>query len=351
MNIFTIILGTRFSVLMKLVLRNGITLYPKYLLRFFMLLLNSLISSSLILAERKNYGKKTRETVISEAPVFIIGHWRTGSTLLHQLISLDPGFTAPNMVQTVVPDHLLFSTKYYVPILNKAMPRYRPMDQVALTPFTPQEEEFALIRMGSVSPIEQLIFPRGQGYFLKGYENYVPAGKELERWKKNLLTFFKKISLQTGKRIISKNPYHSMRMELLAEMFPGAKFIHITRDPMIVVPSTIRMWDIVADQNGLKRGWKSPGTGETTSVLKAYLDRVAESHAKLDNPFTELCFEDLEKAPVESLKKIYSDLDLNWPEELETRIRHFMEKNRDYQKNSYALSKEEQDVIRKVFPA
>jgi len=241
MNVFTIILGTRFSVLMKLILRNGISLYPKYIARFLLLLVNSLITSSLILAEKKNYGRKTRDTAINLPPIFIIGHWRTGSTLLHQLISLDPQFTAPTLIQTVIPDHLLFSTKYYVPILEKASPKSRPMDNVPLSPAEPQEEEFALIRMGSVSPVEKLIFPGGKGYFLDGYDQYVPGGKKLESWKKNLLTFYKKITLQTGKQIISKNPYHTMRIELLAEMFPGAKFIHISRNPMIVVPSTIRM--------------------------------------------------------------------------------------------------------------
>ncbi len=345
MNIFTIILGTRFSVLMKLIFRNGISLRLVYLVRFLMLLMNSLIASTLILAEKRNYGRKTRETEIALAPVFIVGHWRTGSTLLHQLISLDPQFTAPTMVQTVIPDHLVFSTKYYVPILKKALPKSRPMDNVALTPFEPQEEEFALIRMGSESPVEKLIFPRGEGYFLKGYDRYVPSGKNLEKWKKNLVTFFKKITLQTGKQIISKNPYHTMRMELLAEMFPGARFIHITRDPMKVVPSTIHMWNIVADGNSLKRGWKEPNVSDTISVLRDFLGYVAEVRKKLDNPFAEIRFEELEADPVRMLKKIYSELDLQWSDAFETAARKFLSANSSYKKNIYKLTAEEQETI------
>ena len=42
--------------LMRLILRNGISLYPVYLARFMMLIMNSLISSALTLAEKKlNY--------------------------------------------------------------------------------------------------------------------------------------------------------------------------------------------------------------------------------------------------------------------------------------------------------
>ncbi len=345
MKVITIILGTRFSVLMRLILRNGISLYPKYIARFLLLLVNSLISSTLILAEKRNYERKTRETILPKAPIFIIGHWRTGSTLLHQLINLDPQFTAPTLVQTVIPDHLLFSTKYYVPILEKATPKSRPMDNVALSPHEPQEEEFALIRMGSISPVEQLIFPSGEGYFLKGYKHYVPEGKQLEYWKKNLLTFFKKITLQTGLQIVSKNPYHTKRIEVLADMFPGAKFIHITRDPLVVVPSTIRMWNIVADQNSLKRGWNKPTVEETATVLKEYQDHVAKARRVMDHQITELRFEDLEKDPLACLKHIYTQLDLFWSGEFESAVRKFLAGNKTYQKNSYNLSAGEKETI------
>lgn len=346
MKIFTIILGTRFSVLMKLFFRNGISIRPVYLVRFLLLLLNSLIASSLILVEKKNFGKKTRESAFTKAPVFIIGHWRTGSTLLHQLINLDPNFTAPTMVQTVIPEHLLFSTRYYVPILKRAMPESRPMDNVALSPFEPQEEEFALIRMGSESPVEKLIFPSGRDYFLSGYDQYVPSGKKLDVWKLNLLTFFRKITLQTGKQIISKNPYNTLRMELLAEMFPDAKFIHITRDPMVVVPSTIRMWNIVAEENKLKKGWTDPSVQEVALVLRDYLEHVAKQHQKLDHPIAELRFEDLENAPIDALKRIYSELDLQWSGEFEKALRFWLDSNKGYEKNSYKLSPEDQETIR-----
>ena len=348
MKIFTIILGTRFSVLMRMIFRNGITPYPVYIARFMMLFINSLISSALILAEKKNFRRKIRETRLTEAPVFIIGHWRTGSTLLHQLLNLDPQFTAPTMVQTTIPDHFLFSTKYYLPILKKAMPKTRPMDNVPLSPLQPQEDEFALIRMGSVSPMEKLIFPSGEGYFLDGYEHYIPQGRKLEAWKKNLLAFYKKISFLEGRSIVSKNPYHTMRMELLAGMFPGAKFIHITRDPMMVVPSTIRMWNIIARENKLKKDWKEPTVAETATVLRTYLDHVAEYRHRLDNPFTEVRFEELEKSPISVLKKIYSELEIPWTDGFETAVHEFLWVNEGFEKNTYELSTEERNAIQSI---
>ena len=342
----TIIMGIRFPVLMRLLLRNGITLYPKYILRFLVLLPNSLISSALTLAERKNYSKKIRETEISKPPIFIIGHWRTGTTLLHQLLNLDPRFTAPTMVQTVIPDHFLFSTKYYVPIMQRFLPKKRPMDNVKLTPFAPQEDEFALIRMGSESPLEKLIFPSGKHLFLEDNNACIPQGKNLEVWKKNLLTFYKKITLQTGKQIVSKNPAHTMRISLLAEMFPGARFIHITRDPLIVVPSSIRLWTIMAEDNALKRRWEIPTVGKVSGVMASFLESVDRERKKLGTQqFLEVQFEALEANPAKELKRIYSELGLQYSKTFESEVNQFLSDNKDYKKNSYHLSDEDQETI------
>ncbi|MEN8157812.1 MAG: sulfotransferase [Bacteroidota bacterium] len=342
----TIIMGIRFPVLLRLLFRNGITLYPKYIIRFLVLLQSSLISSVLTLVERKNYSKKIRETEITNPPVFIIGHWRTGTTLLHQLFSLDPRFTAPTMVQTTIPDHFLFSTRYYVPILKRFLPKKRPMDNVALTPFSPQEDEFALIRMGSESPLEKLIFPSGKHFFLKDFKAYIPQGEKLETWKKNLLTLYKKITLLTGRQIVSKNPAHTMRISLLAEMFPGARFIHITRDPLTVVPSAIRLWSIMAEENGLKHRRKTPTAGEVSTTLASFLEYVSVESKRLDEKqFSEVRFEALETNPAKELRRIYSELGLQFTETFESQVTQFLSDNKNYKKNSYNLSEEEKMTI------
>jgi hypothetical protein len=347
MKIFTIILGIRFMPLMKLFLRNGITPFPVYILRFLMLIQGSVISSILTLVERNKYSGKIRETKITKPPIFIIGHWRTGSTYLHQLFNLDSQFTTPNLVQTIIPDHFLFSTKYYIPILNKTLDKKRPMDNVALSPFEPQEEEFALMRMGSESPVEILVFPSKKKYFLKNYNQYIPEGKKLAAWKNNLLIFFRKITFLTGKQIVSKNPYHTMRISLLAKMFPGAKFIHIKRDPLVVVPSSIRMWNIVASENKLKNGWKKPSIDEAASVLNSYLKYTAEESKKLGkHQYAEVEFENLEKEPLVELKRIYAELDLPFTSKFESDVNQFLSKNKFFKKNIYSLSEEEKIIIR-----
>lgn len=347
MNIVNLLMGTRFPVLLKMLRRNGFSICPKYMFRLLIVFQNSLISSILTLVERKKYSRIIKDTVIAKPPVFIIGHWRTGSTYLHQLLNLDPQFTTPSLVQTIIPDHFLFSTKYYVPIMKRMTPKTRPMDNVKLSPHEPQEDEFALLRMGSESPLEKLFFPVKDRYFLDGYKEYVPEGKKLEVWKQNLLTFYKKITFLTGKQIVSKNPCHTMRMSLLADMFPGARFIHIYRHPFSVVPSTIRMWNIVGDENKLKRAWKKPEVTDVVSVVDTYLKHISiESKKCGKHQFTEVWFSSLEKKPVKELKRIYSELNLEFSNAFEKEVIKFVASTKDFKKNTYSLTEEDKDVIR-----
>jgi hypothetical protein len=47
--------------------------------------------------------------------------------------------------------------------------------------------------------------------------------------------------LQQDKRLVLKSPPHTARVRLLREIFPGAKFVHISRDPYEIYQSTKRV--------------------------------------------------------------------------------------------------------------
>jgi hypothetical protein len=332
---------------MRLLLRNGFSINPKNFVTLFLLLQNSLLSSVLRRIERMKYRRILQKTRIQKPPIFIIGHWRTGSTFLHQLISLDLQFTTPVTVQTAIPDHFLISMPYYIPVMNALMPGKRPMDEVSASAMTPQEDEFALIRLGSATPLEGLFFPDGKGYFLKNTENYLPKGLVLETWKNNLMGFYKKITLQTGKQIVSKNPLHTMRMSLLADMFPGARFIHICRSPLEVIPSTIRMWNILADSDAMKKAWKKPEMTEVMDVYKMFLEFVARESRKLGpHQYSEVRFEALENNPLKELRRMYAELDLEYSLDFESRVKEFINLQSGFVKNKHHLTPSEKEFIR-----
>ncbi|MFH1330999.1 MAG: sulfotransferase [Actinomycetota bacterium] len=49
----------------------------------------SLGNSAAGLLQRARYGRAIAGATVGPPPLFIIGHWRTGTTLLHELLALD----------------------------------------------------------------------------------------------------------------------------------------------------------------------------------------------------------------------------------------------------------------------
>ncbi len=343
-----LLLGTRFIILLKLVFKNGIGLNPKYILRFLSLVPISLLSEIFILVEKIKFNRKIKQTRIEKPPVIIIGHWRSGTTFLHQLILQDNQFTAPTVVQVIAPEHFLFSTKYYIPILKVLLPEKRPMDEVEMAPLAPMEDEWAFIRMGSETPLVKFFFPLANIKTLFDIQEFIPQGKKLVQWKKNMLTLLKKITLLTQKQIILKNPFHTPRILLLAEVLPGTRFIHIVRHPYKIVPSAIYTWNIMSEENAFKSGWKKPTIDEAARIVDEFWRSVNENKKRLkENEFAEVKYEDLEADPVEELKRIYKELNLEFSNQFETSIIQFMEEKKNYKKNVFNLTMEEKNIIEK----
>src|SRR5262249_52029499 len=78
------------------------------------------------------------EAVRIAAPVFILGHWRSGTTYLHNLLSLDPQFGWVSMLEVIAPEAALTSGPFLRPAFGPLLPATRPFDAVALDFDAPQ---------------------------------------------------------------------------------------------------------------------------------------------------------------------------------------------------------------------
>jgi hypothetical protein len=56
-------------------------------------------------------------------PVFILGHWRSGTTLLHELLALDPQFDFPSSYACFAPGHFLVTERVLGPVAQILSPR------------------------------------------------------------------------------------------------------------------------------------------------------------------------------------------------------------------------------------
>jgi hypothetical protein len=340
-----ILAGTILRKIVRLLFSRGVSLNPGRLLRALFLLQNGIWASLFKSMERRRYGHLLVKFPVPDDPVIIIGHWRTGTTFLHQLLNLDPAMAAPTVFQVSIPDSFLVSKKYYQPIMTAMISPVRPMDNVKLGIDEPQEDEYALYKLTLDSPLDDLVFQRTNHYFLKHFDNFDPRDKE--NWQKEFREFCKKLAFHSKKRIVLKNPFHSMRIPLLRETFPNARFVHIHRHPYSVVPSTINMWNIVGTQNILKGKWIKPGIEEVSAFLDRMLDKIRTDLAVLPpETYCEVNYSDLDADPINELKKIYKTLGLKYSPEFEQKIRKFLNELGDFKKNVYNLSDDEKDIIR-----
>jgi len=297
--------------------------------------------------EESVYGSRLRDVPAPRDPIIIVGHWRTGSTLLHQLLALDPRLTAPTTLQCVLPTGFLVAGRYVEPVLRRTLSATRPMDQVRLAPGEPQEDEFALLRLVEHSPLERLIFPRSPRYFLLDEEPRFVSETEIAAWCGALSGFVKKVGFATGRRVVLKNPFHSARIPLLETLFPEARFIHIRRDPLAVIPSTQRMWEVLGRSLTLGAWWGPPRLEEIVDVYQNMLARLEKDLAALPGGRRlEVRFENLEADPVRTLRELYAGLDLSFDLEHEMRVRAFLDELRGYRKNSYSLDPAAAALIR-----
>lgn len=188
------------------------------------------------------WAKDIARSAPKEPPVFVVGHWRSGTTHLHNLLSQDPQFGYITFGETAMPwDMLGKKVEIGRAIVRKVLPATRGYDNVKLTLESPQEEEMALGNLNPISYYYSYYFPRKfrhhfrRAIFQDGLtDREKQSFAETYRFLVHKLTYAKE-----GKRLLFKNPPSTARIPLLRSLFPDAKFIHIIRNPFQVYRSSM----------------------------------------------------------------------------------------------------------------
>jgi hypothetical protein len=295
---------------------------------------NSLMNAT----ENMLYGGRIARTPVSEPPIFILGHWRSGTTMLHNLMTLNPRFTFLNLYECLFPGHFLLTQKIMAPLTEWLLPKKRPMDNVEVAWSAPQEDEVALAVWTTLSPY---LMPAFQGR-MSVYERFLdPAEMTAEErtiWKNALLTLVKKLAMRRKGMCVMKSPTHTYRVPTLLEMFPNAKFIYIYRDPRAVYQSTIHLRKMMFAENTLGNLRPDVWSEETLYLYERSVRRFEDTkHLIPEGNLFELRFEDLEKTPADVLEKLHASLNLPGWEEAEPQIRKVISGFSSYRKNSYRI--------------
>lgn len=318
---------------------------PKFYDRVIVNSLISLVSAPFQGYERLRLGKKIENTQLRESPVFIIGHWRSGTTFLHNLLSKDEQFGYVTTIQSVFPHNYL--TNFLFPYLAKVlMPPTRPMDNMQLYMKNPQEEEMVLVNYGPFSYYHSWHFPsqiRPIFQRIVKFEGITSEAKE--NWKKAYLHLLKKATYASGgKRLLLKNPAHTARIPTLLELFPNAKFIFIHRDPIEVYASTLKLYRNVLPVFHMEEYDFEQVKKDIRWVYKELMSAYLKDRTLLSgNQLLEVSYEDFVNHPIENLQRLYEQLELpDFKESLPSLESYLGHKRvKGYRKSEYDLPADE----------
>jgi omega-hydroxy-beta-dihydromenaquinone-9 sulfotransferase len=283
-------------VLLALMLLRGIVAFGRFLDRFL-------------------FPAYTSQTIPS--PIYIIASPRSGTTLLHRLLCLDPQFTCLRLYHSLLPavslirfvDALGRLDGRFGGVLGRVIDRldrngFKGWRGIHSTGLTEPEEDEQLFLFTLLSPSLLMFFP------LPERLSYVAFVDRLPSTVRRRLSFYYRDSLLrilyaqgTSQRLLAKNVLIHGRLRSVLEVFPTMRIIHLVRHPYETIPSFLSMY---------ARVWKqhSPdltGDAGLSPILCDYYKLFLEIRREIpQDRLIEIPYEALAQDLEGTVRKIYS---------------------------------------------
>lgn len=290
---------------------------------------------------------------INAAPVFILGHYRSGTTYLQRLLMQDERLGYMSIFQSAVPEIMLAFEKILTPPAEWLTRLFRvnnPFHRIRFTWQFPGEDDVGMTALLSEYGAQWgMLFPgRMQVYSQKFISFESATEKEKQQWKKDYLYLVKKLSVKNkGRRLVLKSPPNTARIPELLELFPDARFIFIHRNPFEVYSSTKRLWKITLENYALG-GYDRKSIRE--NILENYdtlMHRYLGQRSLLPaGRLIEIPYENLINSPLATMEKVYSQLDLGDFHQCRDAMQAFLQQQ-THKPLSHMLAPREQKTVEK----
>jgi omega-hydroxy-beta-dihydromenaquinone-9 sulfotransferase len=279
------------------------------------------------------------QDVVPSPPIFILGFWRSGTTLLHEMLCCDSRFGFPSTYACLNPSHFLLSENFMTGLSSGTSGR-RPMDNMNYSWVSPQEDEFALLALGAPSPYEALLVPALMHNPRVLLDLNQRCNTEQVRWRETFQYLLRMLTVQQkGRTLVLKSPSHGLKLATLRGLFPGARFVIIDRNPYEVFASNLRLWDTLFNLYGLV----SFSMDEIENfVLEAYVlheEAISNGCKGLDRPYVaRVRYEDLVARPIQETMRLFADLEFGKFEDMRPALEGYLSTVKDHQRNVLSLS-------------
>ncbi len=292
------------------------------------------------LLEQGYVAARSRRAPPAAPPIFILGHWRSGTTHLYNILAKSPDFAYVSPFATGLPWNFLFLGRLFESLIAGHFPKEgRYIDNVGLTADSPQEDEAALANMTPLSFYHGIYFPQSfEKYFNPGIFFEGVDQKGIADWQARLQHLHLKLALrQPGRQLIIKNPVYTARVRHLRTLWPEAKFIHIRRNPFDVFFSSQvffqRMFAALALQDYAHVDIDEVIFTEYARMMNLLMADTADLPPA---QFIELSYEDLQSDPLGEIARIYETLGLKDFAAAAPHFTQYLQSVRGYSKAHYS---------------
>jgi hypothetical protein len=329
--------GSLFADWARALKKYGKEIPPRYWLRTAFTTTMSLLNSAMAVREEKKYHSRLKSIEVN-APIFIIGHHRSGTTHLWRLLAHDKRFIYPEVTETLFPNTLLTFKDMAHKLATWFMPEKRPQDNVKHSADVPLDEEWGLCTSTFLSTNMARHFPKYRDRFkyMLSLEN--ASEEEKAAWKNALRSLAIKLQFHKGSAntIVFKAPDNTAKIQLILDVFPDARFIHIYRNPYRVFQSTVKM-----EKKSLpfcsyqSKQWDELEPFIIWRYREMYDVYFRDKNLIPANHLSEISYEELVQNRAKAIENIYLELGLDSFDLMRPNLINYINSIAGYQTNSY----------------
>ncbi len=296
--------------------------------------------------------RKIQKHELKQAPIFVLGHWRSGTTFLQRLLSEDDRFGYHNLYKAIFPQMYVSTEKVLRPLMqygNNVIGAKNPFHRVKLEWISADEDDTGFL--GLISPHTSYwgqVMPSSYKKLMLRY-SFVDENsqkKYLDKWKSDYMYMIKKLSLHYQKPLILRTPPNTGRIKQLLELFPDAKFIYIHRNPYDVYNSNLGLWKANLKNFCFQKPSQQEVEDNILFGYKLLLSNYIKQRELIpENNLVEIRYEDLFNDTMGKMEHIYKHLSLPNFNEVKPKLEGFVNAKKSKEKTSYNYSSE---MIEKV---